>query len=128
MGRPSPRYLAQVKAFLSYIEEVEVDEEIIEDILTGLEEEFDPSVTSDGNNPTLSPALREETGRTMNQVKMETSSLKKVWFTAALFGFSRVSFGRLMCLAKDAWTEEEVKKIIQYLKQRGKWHAVTHLI
>ena len=48
MVKPSPRYLAQVKAFLSYIEEVEVDEETIEDILTGLEEEFDPPAASDG--------------------------------------------------------------------------------
>ena len=48
MVGPSPRYLAQVKAFLSYIEDVEVDEEIVEDILTGLEEEFDPPLTSDG--------------------------------------------------------------------------------
>ena len=48
MVKPSPQYLAQVKAFLSYIEEVEVDEETIEDILTGLEEEFDPPVASDG--------------------------------------------------------------------------------
>jgi len=48
MVGPSPRYLAQVKAFLSYIEDVEVDEEIVEDILTGLEEEFDPPPTSDG--------------------------------------------------------------------------------
>lgn len=61
--KPSPRYLAQVKAFLSYIEEVEVDEETIEDILTGLEEEFIPSVTSDGeesgaepNSPNRNPA------------------------------------------------------------------------
>lgn len=46
--RPPSRYLAQVKAFLSYIEEVEVDEETIEDILTGLDEEFYPSVISDG--------------------------------------------------------------------------------
>jgi hypothetical protein len=46
--KPSPRYLAQVKAFLSYIEDVEADEETIEDILTGLGEEFIPSVTSDG--------------------------------------------------------------------------------
>lgn len=45
--RPSRRYLAQVKAFLSYIEDVEVDEETVEDILTGLDEEFYPSVTSD---------------------------------------------------------------------------------
>lgn len=37
---PSPRYLAQVRAFLSYIEDVEVDQETIEDILTGLDEEF----------------------------------------------------------------------------------------
>ena len=55
MARPSPRYLAQVKAFLSYIEDVEVDEEIIEDILTGLEEEFDPSSTSDGEQPSAEP-------------------------------------------------------------------------
>lgn len=45
---PSRRYLAQVKAFLSYIEDVEVDEETVEDILIGLDEEFYPSVTSDG--------------------------------------------------------------------------------
>ena len=46
---PSPQYLAQVKAFLSYIEDVEVDEETIGDILAGLEqEEFDINVTSDG--------------------------------------------------------------------------------
>ena len=37
-----------------------------------------------------------------------------------------VSFGRLR-LAKHAWTEEEVKQIIQFLKQRGRRHAVTHL-
>ena len=55
MARPSPRYLAQVKAFLSYIEDVEVDEEIIEDILTGLEEEFDPSSASDGEQPSVEP-------------------------------------------------------------------------
>ena len=55
MARPSPRYLAQVKAFLSYIEDVEVDEEIIKDILTGLEEEFDPSSTSDGEQPSAEP-------------------------------------------------------------------------
>ena len=48
MVGPSPRYLAQVKAFLSYVEDVEVDEEIVEDILTGLEEEFDPPLASDG--------------------------------------------------------------------------------
>ena len=48
LARPSPRYLAQVKAFLSYIEDVEVDEETIEDIFTGLEGEFEPSATSDG--------------------------------------------------------------------------------
>ena len=57
---------------------------------------------------------------------MRTSFLKKVWFTVALFDFLRVSVGRL-CLAKDAWTEEEVKQIIHFLKQRGRWHAVTRL-
>jgi hypothetical protein len=62
MGRPSPRYLAQVKAFLSYIEEVEVDEEIIEDILTGLEEEFDPSVTSDGEQSDAEPSTPRRNG------------------------------------------------------------------
>lgn len=46
--RPSPRYLAQVKAFLSYIEDVEVDEETIEDILVGLDD-FYLSVISDGD-------------------------------------------------------------------------------
>ena len=55
MTNPSPRYLAQVKAFLSYIEDVEVDEETIEDILTGLEEEFDPSITSDGEQSGAEP-------------------------------------------------------------------------
>jgi len=55
MVGPSPRYLAQVKAFLSYIEEVEVDEEIIEDILTGLEEELDPSFASDGEQSGAEP-------------------------------------------------------------------------
>jgi len=55
MVRPSPRYLAQVKAFLSYIEDVEVDEETIEDILTGLEEEFDPSDASDGEHSGAEP-------------------------------------------------------------------------
>jgi hypothetical protein len=53
--RPSPRHLAQVKAFLSYIEEVEVDEETIEDIFTGLEEEFDPSFSSDGEQSGAEP-------------------------------------------------------------------------
>ena len=51
MVRQSPRHLAQVKAFLSYVEDVEVDEETIEDILTGLEEEFDPSFADDGGQP-----------------------------------------------------------------------------
>ena len=55
MARSSPRYLAQVKAFLSYIEDVEVDEEIVEDILAGLEEEFDPSLTSDGEQFSAEP-------------------------------------------------------------------------
>ena len=57
---------------------------------------------------------------------MKTSSHKKVQSTTPLFDFSRVSFGRLG-LAKDTWTEEEVKQIIQYLKQRGRWHTVIHL-
>lgn len=55
MVRPSPRYLTQVKAFLSYVEDVEVDEETIEDILTGLEEGFDPSATSDGEQSGAEP-------------------------------------------------------------------------
>lgn len=55
MPKPSPRYLAQVKAFLSYAEDVEVDEETIEDILAGLEEEFDPPVTSDGEQSGAEP-------------------------------------------------------------------------
>ena len=46
MARPSPRYFAQAKAFLSYVEDVEVDGGVVEAILTGLEEEFDSSVTS----------------------------------------------------------------------------------
>ena len=60
--RPSPRYLAQVKAFLSYIEDVEVDEETIEDILTGLEEEFDPPVTSDGEQSGAEPDTVDRDG------------------------------------------------------------------
>jgi len=60
--RPSPRYLAQVKAFLSYIEDVEVDEEIVEDILAGLEEEFDPSVASDGEQSGPEPDIPSRTG------------------------------------------------------------------
>ena len=32
-----------------------------------------------------------------------------------------------MYLAEDAWTEGEVRQIIQYLKQRGRWPAVFHL-
>lgn len=55
MLRSSPRHLAQVKAFLSYIEDVEVDEETIEDILTGLEEEFDPPFASDGEQSIAEP-------------------------------------------------------------------------
>lgn len=55
LARPSRRYLTQVKAFLSYIEEVEVDEETIEDILTGLDEEFYPSVASDGEKSDVEP-------------------------------------------------------------------------
>lgn len=62
MVGPSPRYLAQVKAFLSYIEDVEVDEEIIEDILTGLEEEFDSSVISDGEQSGAEPDTRSRNG------------------------------------------------------------------
>lgn len=53
--KPSPRYLAQVKAFLSYIEDVEVDEETIEDVLTGLEGEFGPSANSDGDESVVDP-------------------------------------------------------------------------
>lgn len=60
--RPSPRYLAQVKAFLSYIEDVEVDEETIEDILIGLEEEFDPSGTSDGEQSGAEPDAPSRNG------------------------------------------------------------------
>lgn len=44
---PSPQHLAQVKAFLSYLEDVEADEEIIEDIVAGLEEEYDVPADSD---------------------------------------------------------------------------------
>lgn len=62
MGRPSPRYLAQVKAFISYIEDVEVDEEIIEDILAGLEEEFDSSVTSDREQSGAEPDIPSRNG------------------------------------------------------------------
>lgn len=62
MVRQSPRFLAQVKAFLSYIEDVEVDEEIIEDVLTGLEEEFDSFVTSDGEQPDAEPDTRSGNG------------------------------------------------------------------
>lgn len=52
---PSPRYLAQVKAFLSYIEDVEVDEETVEDILTGFDEGFDPSANSGGDESVVDP-------------------------------------------------------------------------
>jgi len=62
MVSPSPRYLAQVKAFLSYIEDVEVDEETIEDILTGLEEQFDPSVASDGEHSGAEPDTPSRNG------------------------------------------------------------------
>jgi len=55
MVGPSARHLAQVKAFLSYIEDVEADEEIIEDILAGLEEEFDPPFASDGEQSGAEP-------------------------------------------------------------------------
>ena len=57
---------------------------------------------------------------------MKTSSLRKVWFTVTLIDFSRGSLGRL-CSAKDAWTEEEVKQIIQFLKQHGRSRTITHL-
>jgi len=62
MVRPSPRHLAQVKAFLSYVEDVEVDEEIIEDILAGLEEEFDSSVTSDREQSGAEPDTPSRNG------------------------------------------------------------------
>ena len=62
MVKPSPRYLTQVKAFLSCIEDVEVDEEIIEDILTGLEEEFDSSVASDGEQSGAEPDTPRRNG------------------------------------------------------------------
>ena len=62
MVRPSARYLAQVKAFLSYIEGVEVDEETIEDILTGLEEEFDSSPNSEGEQSGADPGPPSRNG------------------------------------------------------------------
>ena len=71
MVKPSPRYLAQVKAFLSYIEDVEVDEETIEDILTGLEEEFDPSITSDGEQSGTGPDTLNRSGGDDDSVEDE---------------------------------------------------------
>jgi hypothetical protein len=52
--RPSPLYLAQAKAFLSYIEDVEADEETIEDIIIDIDE-FYLSVTSDGEESGAEP-------------------------------------------------------------------------
>jgi hypothetical protein len=57
-------------------------------------------------------------------MKRRTSSPKKVSlpFTSPSFRFRWYLFGRLSS-ANDAWTEEEVKQIIQFLKQRGKGHV-----
>ena len=127
MARPSPRHLAQVKAFLSYMEDVEVDEETIEDILTGLDEEFDSSVTSDQEQSAADPDAPSRNGADgefgEDEDEFAQEGLICHCYATWLLG---VSFGRLR-LAKDAWTEEEVKQIIQFLKQRGECHAVAHL-
>lgn len=105
--RPSPRYLAQVKAFLSYIEDVEVDEETIQDILTGLEGEFDPSANNDGDESVVDPdtpggdAVDNEPDEGEDEFAQEAS---------------------------DAWTGEEAKQIIQFLKQRGMKTFLTEYV
>lgn len=105
--KPSPRYLAQVKAFVSYIEDVEVDEETIEDILTGLEEEFEPSAQSDGEESGAEPdsSARPTADNDPDEEEDEFSQE-----------------------ANTAWTEEEAKQIMQFLKQRGMKAFVTEYV
>ncbi|KAF9647422.1 SIR2-domain-containing protein [Thelephora ganbajun] len=105
--RPSPRYLAQVKAFLSYIEDVEVDEETIEDTLTGLEDELDPSVASDGEQSGAEPGTPNRNGADNDPGEDEDEFAQE---------------------ANNAWTEEEVRQIIQFLKQRGMKAFLTEYV
>ena len=122
MVGPSPRYLAQVKAFLSYIEDVEVDEEIIEDILTGLEDELDPPPISDGEQSGAEPDAPSES---VSDEDEDEFAQEGVGSREQMIRLAN-SFGHFW-LARDAWTEEEVKQMIQFLKQRGRPRKDFHL-
>ena len=124
MVRPSPRYLAQVKAFLSYIEDVEVDEEIIEDILTGLEEELDPSLPGDGEQSSVEPDTPSRAdGPDGDEDEFAQEGMVRCHAGQRPGELIRFFVFRL---AQDAWTEEEVRQLIQFLKQRGRWHTVFY--
>lgn len=114
LARPSRRCIAQAKAFLSYAEDVEIDGDAFEDILTGLPEEIYPSVASDGEQSCAEP----NTSRNDNDPDEDEFAQEGQVFTSTLIIFWKGLFGRLS-LAEDAWTEEEVKQIIQFLKHRG---------
>lgn len=111
---------------MSYVEDVEADEETIEDILTGLEEGFDPSATSDGEQSGAEPDTVDGDGADDESSEDEDGAAQEGLVYCHAVAFSSVVSFRLPRLAKDAWTDEEVRQIMQFLKQRGRWDAATN--
>ncbi|OAX38880.1 SIR2-domain-containing protein [Rhizopogon vinicolor AM-OR11-026] len=114
-------YAHQLRAFIDAAEDVDVDPDVIEDLLEGLEdgEEEDETQESDhdedGDSEDLALLVREQhtpvEENDLDDLEMETAVVKE-----------------LQREAQEAWSKEEIRKMIYHLKERGMSSFVSEYV
>ncbi|KAF8834887.1 SIR2-domain-containing protein [Paxillus ammoniavirescens] len=109
---PSPLHLLQLRAFLNAAEDVDVDPDTIEDLLEGLSDDVRSEVTEcdsdveDSETEELSVPQRSPPAADDNEA-MEDNDIYPSEIRA------------LEEEAEQAWTKDEIRKMMHHLKERG---------
>ncbi|OJA08589.1 hypothetical protein AZE42_04566 [Rhizopogon vesiculosus] len=113
-------YAHQLRAFIDAAEDVDVDPDVIEDLLEGLEDGEEEEETQesdhdeDGDSEDLALLVREQhtpVENDLDDLEMETAIVKE-----------------LHREAQEAWSKEEIRKMIHHLKERGMSSFVSEYV
>jgi NAD-dependent histone deacetylase SIR2 len=120
-SHPSRSYALQVRVFLEAAEDIEIDADTIEDILDGfddvevrVEDQIEPDqedVETDGEDNSAFEALH---GEPEDEEDSELSA--EGIHCQVVYGLLVTS---ILSIAEAAWTKQEKRQIVHYVKERG---------